>query len=115
MDIKKLALHEKGPCWEMFSSLLSLIWTEYGEILLSVVSPNAGKYGTEEIFTHFLRSVGLITVKCFVGLRHIRRRLNKYHRTKIAFSRIDQQKKLSTIFPTNYLSDEEKQVFTATF
>ena len=44
VDIEKVALREKGPYWEMFSSVLSLIWTEYGEILLSVVSPNAGKY-----------------------------------------------------------------------
>ena len=44
VDIEKVALREKGPYWEMFSSVLSLIWTEYGEILLSVVGPNAGKY-----------------------------------------------------------------------
>ena len=100
VDIKKVALREKGPHWEMFSSVLSLIWTEYEEILFSVVSPNAGNYETEELFRHFLRSVGLITVIGFVGLRHIRRTLNmyKYHRTKIALLRIDQQKKLGTNF-----------------
>ena len=46
---EKYPLREKCPYSELFSSVFSPIWTEYGEIqsFLSVSSPNAGKYGPE--------------------------------------------------------------------
>ena len=46
---EKYYVKSKCPYLELFWSIFSLIWTEYGEIYLSVFSPNEGKYGPEEL------------------------------------------------------------------
>ena len=45
------ALSEKCPYSEFYWSVFSHIWTEYRDIsiLLSIFSPNAGKYGSENL------------------------------------------------------------------
>ena len=110
LDNSASGYRESGTAWKgsvlgdvLIRTFTNLDWIRRDTPLRS--QSECGKIRNIRNFTHFLRSEGLITVIDLVGLRHIRRTLNmyKYHRTKIASLRIDQQKKLSTIFPTNYL------------
>ena len=50
-----LTLRERSPGSELFWSAFSRIRTEYGEILLSIYSPNVDQNNSE--YGHFLRSV----------------------------------------------------------